>query len=575
MSVKEREGFIDAALSEKKPDLVLKNGFIVNVYTGEKSKGDIAISGKKIVGMYDSYEGKKNIDVTGKYVVPGLIEGHIHVESSMLSLEEFCRTVLPLGTTAIIADPHEIANVMGEKAIMEFLANAKKIPMDIFITLPSCVPSTDMETSGSELTAEQINRLANIDRVCCLGEVMNYPGVLNKDTELLKKIEYVRKQWKRVDGHCPLLSGKELSAYIAAGVGSDHESTTGKEALEKLRKGMYLMIREGSASKDMKAIIPYLTSSGVSLHRCMFVSDDRHPGHLLEGGHIDHNIRKAISLGIEPAKAIRMASYNVAKHFGLRGHGSIGVGKMANLVVADDLHYFRVFMTIHRGKIVAKEGKIVVKIPDGKYSKEALNSVKLKKTFKASDFRIKGRSAKARVIGAGESLITKKLEMKAPFKDGELKIDASKDILKIAVIERHKGKNNFSVGLVNGFGLKQGAIASTVAHDSHNIVVVGANEDDMACAVNRLGKIQGGLVAVKNGKVVSELQLRLYGLMSTEPIGKVNENLKKLHTAAASFGCTLKSPFMTLSFMALPVIPELKITDKGLVENFSFVDVGM
>ncbi len=574
MSLKEREDLIDAALMRSKPDLVLKNGFIVNVYTGETLKGDVAIKGRKIVGMYDSYAGIRNVDVSGKYIVPGLIEGHIHVESSMLSLSEFCRAVVPLGTTAIIADPHEMANVLGEKAIMEFIANSKNLPMDVYVTLPSCVPATEMETSGARLTSKQIKRLAKLPEVCCLGEVMNYPGVLNKDPEVLAKIEAVRSVWKRVDGHCPLLHGKELSAYIAAGIRSDHESTTGEEALEKLRKGMYLMIREGSAAQDMRSILPYLMSSGVSLHRCMFVSDDRHPGHLLSGGHINHNIMKAIGLGLEPSKAVRMASYNVAKHFGLRGHGSIGIGKVANLVVAHDLKDFRPFMTIHRGRIVAKDGKMLVHVHKGKHSNESLHSVNLRKVFTAEDFRITAKTNAVRIIGVKDkTLLTTKITAKVPMRGDELCIDVAQDVLKIAVIERHNGRNNFSVGFVKGFGLKSGALASTVAHDSHNIIVVGSDERDMALAVNQLGKMQGGLVVVNEGKVLSDLKLKLYGLMSEEPIGEVDRKLRHLHESVSSIGCVLKAPFMTLSFLALPVIPKLKITDKGLVEDFRFVPV--
>lgn len=574
MSVEERENLIDAALMRVRPDLVLKNGFIVNVYTGEISRGDIAINGRKIVGMYDSYEGKENIDVAGKYIVPGLIEGHIHVESSMLSLSEFCKAVVPRGTTAIIADPHEMANVLGEEAIMEFLANAENLPMDVYITVPSCVPATNMETSGAIIDAKQVAKLMKLKQVCCLGEVMNYPGVLYKDREVLEKIEAARLQWKRVDGHCPLLSGKELSAYIAAGVNSDHESTKGKEALEKLRKGMFLMIREGSAAKDMKEILPYLIGANISLHRCMFVSDDRHPNHLLNGGHIDFNVRKAIRLGMEPQNAIKMSSYNVAKHFGLRGHGSIGVGKNANLVIVNELRSFSVHMTIHKGKIVAKGGKMVVPIPEGKYGKDSLQSVKMKKEFSAEDFIVSAKSSKSRIIGVKDkTLLTTKLIAGLPLEDGKLKIDLKNDMLKIAVIERHHGKNNHSVAFVNGFGLREGAIASTVAHDSHNIVVIGASEEDMAFAVNYVGKMQGGMVVVSKGKVLSELPLKIYGLMSLEPIEIVDKKLTSLHSAASSIGCALKSPFMTMGFLALPVIPEIKITDKGLVENFQFVPV--
>ncbi len=570
-TVKYRGELIDAAYGNIKPDLVLKGGRIVNVYTGEINKGDIVMKAHKIVGMYDEYDGKVNIDVSGKYILPGFIDGHIHVESSMLSLSEFARAIVPHGTTSALIDPHEFANVRGVDALKLFMKNSRRLPLDLFMNMPSCVPATNMETSGAEIDSNTVSTFIRKPKVVCLAEMMNFPGVINKDEEVLKKINAVRSAKKRVDGHCPLLTGKGLNAYIAAGINSDHESLSGEEALEKLRKGMYLMIREGSAGKDMKPIVSYLLKKKVRLGRTFFVSDDKHPHDIITKGHMDEILRMAIKLGLDPITAVRMVTLNTAKHFGMRGHGSLGIGKVANVVVVDSLKNFNVKLTVYRGKVVAKDGKLTAKLQPDEYDHATLNSVKLKKRFRAQDFMLEGNGSAKIIVAQDGSLVTgmKIVHMK------ELRIDTKNDILKIAVIERHRGKNNHSVGLIKGFGLKRGAIASTVAHDSHNIIVIGADEKDMAYAVNRLGELKGGIIAVSGNKVLAGLALPIAGLMSTESIETVNKKYEELHKAAAMLGTRMTSPFMTLSFMALPVIPALKITDKGLVdvEKFSFVKI--
>lgn len=572
MQIEKRKRLVDAALSKIKPALVLKNGFIVDVHTEEIIKGDVAINEGRIVGLFEDYEGKKNIDVTGKYVLPGLIDGHIHLESSMLSLSEFCKAAVPRGTTAVIADPHEIANVGGVKAIKAIIQNSKNLPFEIFLSAPSCVPATHLETSGAVIGSKQIGELLDMPEITCLGEMMNYPGVINKDEEVMKKIELAKLRRKRIDGHCPGLTGKELCAYIAAGVNSDHESTTGEESVEKLRKGLYLMIREGSAAQNLSNILPYLIQKKTDLGRCLLVSDDRSPEHLITKGHMDYTIKKAIRLGLNPTSAIKMASLNPAKHFCLRGHGSLGVGRRANIIVVDSLQNFKVEMTIFRGNIVAENGKLTVNIPEDKYYPEILNSVKLKKKFKAEDFKVKDKKKKVKVIEIIENeIVTKKMIAKLKGTNGELKSDIENDILKIAVIERHKGRNNFTVGFVHGFKLKRGAFASTVAHDSHNIIVTGADDEDMATAVNKLGEIKGGFVVVESSKVIASLPLEIAGLMTSKSIEEVYEHQKIVLNSIASLGCQLKSPLMALAFLALPVIPKLKITDKGLVEDFKFV----
>ncbi|MBI4447915.1 adenine deaminase [Candidatus Woesearchaeota archaeon] len=574
MRIEKRKRLLDAALSRIKADLVLKNGFILNTHTDEIIKGDVAIKDGRIVGLYEDYEGEKNVDVSGKYVLPGLIDGHIHMESSMLSISEFCKAVVPLGTTAIVADPHELANVGGVKAIKMIIQNAKNLPLDIFLSAPSCVPATNLETGGAVINSKEVGKLLDLPEITCLGEMMDYFGVINKDEEVMKKIEMAKLRRKRIDGHCPGLSGKELCAYIAAGVNSDHESTGGEEALEKLRKGLYLMIREGSAAHNLKNILPYLMEKKVHLGRCLLVSDDRHPEDLIKNGHIDYIIKKAVQLGLNPIHAVKMASLNPAKHFCLRGYGSLGIGRRANIIVVDSLQNFQVEMTIHKGRIVAEKGKMLVNIPKGRYYPQILNSVNLKKKFGAKDFEICDDGRKVKVIDLVENeIITKKLVLQLKGENGWLKSDLSQDVLKIAVIERHKGKNNFAAGFVRGFGLKKGAFASTVAHDSHNIIVVGVDEGDMAEAVNKVAEIKGGFVVVENKKVLAYLPLEIGGLMSTKDVNYVCENHRIVLKNIAALGCKLKSPLMALAFLALPVIPKIKITDKGIVEDFKIVSL--
>jgi adenine deaminase len=491
----------------------------------------------------------------------------------MLSPYEFLKNVILHGTTTVIADPHEIANVLGIKGMNIILNEAKKIPISLYLTIPSCVPSTNLETNGGRISLKEIRTLLKNPSVIGMGEMMNYEGVIKKESIVLKKMSRVRG--RVIDGHAPKLSGKKLSAYIASGIFSDHECTSGEEALEKLRKGMWIMIREGSAAKNLEKILSYFLDNKIDLRKCMFVSDDIHCGTLLTEGHLDRILRKAVKLGLDPIEALRGVTLNPAEYFRLNDRGSISVGKRADIVVVGSIKNFRVDMVISDGKIVVRNGKLVLNIQE-KYSRKFANSVKLKKKMRAEDFSIKTRAkdVRVRVIGVRDgSILTKKIILKIKTKNGEITSDVEKDILKVSVIERHKKTGKYSIGLVKGFGLKEGAIGSTVAHDSHNIVVVGTNDKDIATVANTLQKVGGGVCIVKDEKVVDILPLEIAGLMSKKNAKFVSRKLENLHTIARNMGCKLSSPFITLSFLSLPVIPELKITDKGLVENFKIVNL--
>lgn len=556
--------------------LVLKDCNIINVFTGEVMRGDIAVDDGKIVGICGEYLGERIINLDGRYVSPGFIEGHIHIESSMLTPSRFAEIVVPRGTTGIIADPHEIANILGIRGINIFLEESKNLPMDLYLTIPSCVPATRLETSGAEIGARDIEELASNPRIVALGEVMNYQGVIKGEKEVLEKLEVARRVNIPIDGHAPGLRGLELDWYIAAGVDSDHESTDWEEALEKLRKGMWLMIREGSAARNMDEILPRLVKKGVSLDRCILVSDDRHPRDLLMEGHLDRLVRKAVSIGVSLTEAIRMVSWNPARRFRLRGVGAIAPGYKANIIVlSEDL---RVEMVLFEGTPVASGGRLVVSIPQHIYNLEVTRSVRLARELKPEDFKIlagiKEGSALVRVMGVEDgSILTKKLIERLEVKDGIVEADPERDILKAAVVERHKASGRIGLGLVKGFGLKAGALASTVAHDSHNLVVVGVDDESMATACNHLAGVGGGLSIAQKGRVISTLNLEVAGLMSGRKAEEVAGDLEGLHTEAWKLGCTLSSPFMTMSFLSLPVIPELKLTDMGLVEGFRIVSL--
>lgn len=556
--------------------LVLKDCNILNVFTGEVVRGDIAIDGGKIVGICGDYTGERMIELGGRYVSPGFIDGHIHIESSMLTPSRFAEVVVPRGTTGVVADPHEIANVLGVRGINMLLEESAGLPMDLYLTIPSCVPATRLETSGAELGVEDVLELASKPGIVALGEVMNYPGVIQGEGEVLGKIEAARRMGIPIDGHAPGLRGLELDRYIAAGVDSDHEATGWEEALEKLRKGMWLMIREGSAARNMDAILPALLRKGVSLDRCILVSDDRHPRDLLVEGHLDRLVRKAVDMGVALTEAVGMVSWNPARRFGLRDVGAIAPGFKANItVLSEDL---RAEMVIFKGSLVAVGGRLEAELPQPTHEPEVYRTVRLARELKPDDFKIRAGvregSALVRVMEVEEgSIFTRRLIERLDVKGGVVGADPDRDILKAAVVERHKASGRMALGLVKGFGLKAGALASTVAHDSHNLVAVGVDDISMAAACNRLAELGGGLSIALEGRVISALRLEVAGLMSGRRAEEVAGDLEILHRDAWKLGCTLTSPFMAMSFLSLPVIPELKLTDMGLVEGFKTVSL--
>jgi len=551
-------------------DLVLKNGRIVNVFSSEVHDGDIAISGTRIAGVGE-YKGRREIDLEGAYILPGLIDGHMHIESTMVTVPEFARSVAPRGTTSVVADPHEIANVHGLEGIHYMLNSSKFGPVNVFLMLPSCVPSTHFETGGADLKGFDLYPLLTEKWVLGLGEVMNFPGVLREDEGLLDKITMTHDR-KRIDGHAPGLSGKDLNAYLATGVTSDHESTSTEEVLEKLRLGMHIMIREGSVTKNLRDLLPVVTCENLS--RCFFVTDDRHPKDLLENGHMDHMVRMAIQEGVDPISAIRMATINTAQYYRLTDLGAIAPGYIADLVVAGDLETFDVLKVMKSGRVVAENGEMIVPRPEIPHA--SLRSSINIKWLGPEDFRIEAKGKRIRVINLiPDQIITRASVEDAKVVDGELIPDLERDLLPIAVVERHHASDNVGHAVVHGFGLKHGAIASSVAHDSHNIVVVGTSADEMMAAVVEITKMKGGLAVVRDGELLAGLPLPIGGLMSDAGLEEVVEGLDRVHAAARSLGSPLDDPFMAMSFLALPVIPELKVTDLGLVDvdAFEFVDL--
>ena len=561
---------IKAARGDSPVDLLLKNVNLINVVSGEIYTSNIAIDGQLIVGLGNEYEAKNVIDLKGLYASPGFIDGHVHIESSMVTVSQFARAVVPLGTTSVIADPHEIANVLGYEGIRFMMESAKYNPLNVFFTLPSCVPSTKLETAGSQLRAFDILPFLREKWVVGLGEMMNFPGVIYGDEEVLDKIKISTE--KRIDGHAPGVTGKNLSAYIAAGISSDHESTTPEEALEKLRMGMYVMIREGTGTKNLRDLLEMVTPE--NSRRCIFCTDDRHPHDILDEGHINFMVKTAIEYGIDPISAIRMAALNPAEYFNLRKLGFLSPGNFADIVIIEDLEKFNIKMVFKNGKLVAENGKM-------EYESHFKPEVKIRssvniKWLEGDEFKIPAKSDCCRVIGLiKDQIVTEALEDHPKIKNGFVQSDAERDLLRCYVVERHHASGNIGKGLVKGFGLKKGAIASSISHDSHNIVVVGVTDEAIFKAVTQINKMGGGLAVVQDGKVIDALELPIAGLMSTEPLEVVNERLQKLNQKTKQLGCPLADPFMAISFLALPVIPKLKITDLGLVDvdKFEFVDL--
>jgi len=541
-------------------DLLLKNARIVNVLSGDIHEGDVAVADGMIVGFGD-YEARQVIDIDGLYLSPGLIDGHIHLESTMVTPFEFAKSVVPLGTTTVVTDPHEIANVLGLDGLRYILKASRGLPLDIYIMLPSCVPATEMETSGAHLGDHELSPLLGEDRVLGLGEMMNFYGVINMDTEVIKKIRIAKR--KVIDGHAPLLSGNDLNAYISAGIKSDHESAGLEEAREKLRKGMWIMIREGTTEKNMEEILPLVNPA--NSRRFLFVSDDRHPNDLLSYGHIDYILKKAVGLGLDPIIAIQMVTINPSEYFHLGSRGAIAPGYRADIVVLEDLKGFKAKMVFKDGHPVAEDGRLIV--PGPQTEKTVIRSTMNIDTTSIKRLRVRAEGEWMKVIEIVPGQIhTKKRIEKARIVDGEVTSDIERDILKIAVFERHTASGNLGIGFVKGFGLKRGAIASSVAHDSHNLIVVGVNDREMEMALMEVVEMRGGQVVVADGEVLASLSLPIAGLISERPIEEVGNKVKELLSASKMIGCIIENPFMALSFLALPVVPELKITDKGLVD---------
>jgi adenine deaminase len=546
-------------------DLLIKNGRVVDVFSGEIEKRDVAIFGGVIIGFED-YRAREIIDVKGDFLCPGLIDGHVHIESSMVTIPEFARAVLPNGTTSVVIDPHEIANVLGREGIRFMAKSAKGIPLNVFIMVPSCVPATHLESSGAVLKATDLRPLLEEPWAIGLAEMMNFPGVIFRDPEVLRKIEMAKG--KRIDGHAPMLSGKALYAYLTAGIRSDHECTTPKEAKEKLKNGMRIMIREGTTARNLRDLIPLVHPK--NSRRFFFVTDDRHPKELLEEGHIDSMVRQAVRWGLDPILAIQMATLNTAEYFRLDDLGAIAPGYRADIISFDHLGRFQIKKVFKDGKLVAETSNMLFPATHKRKSSNVNGSVRIK-SLKKDAFLVRSDQSLAKIIQLiPDQIVTRKIMKRVLLKDGVAHPNVIEDILKIAVVERHKATGNIGIGFVEGFGLKKGAIGSSVAHDSHNIVLVGTNDADILRAVEVIQTMKGGLAAVSDGKALASLPLPIAGLMSEASVAQVNLQLGALLRAAKTLGCRIPDPFMTLSFLSLPVIPELKITDKGLVDVILF-----
>ncbi|MDR3913810.1 MAG: adenine deaminase [Oscillospiraceae bacterium] len=549
---------VEVASGRQKADLVLKNATYVNVFCNELSHGDIAVAGGLIAGMGEHYEGAVEVDMGGKLVLPGFVDAHIHLESALVSPKEFANAVIPHGTTTVITDPHEIANVMGTDGIEYMLQATEDLPVDVRFMLPSCVPATPLDESGAVLDYRAIDSFYEHNRVEGLAEMMNYVGVANADEQVLEKIVAAQAHHKKIDGHAPGLSGNDLNAYIAAGVYSDHECSTVEDAIAKLGRGQYIMIREGTAARNLDALLPLLTLQYYTY--CMFCTDDKHPNDLLEKGHIDYIVRRAIKSGVDPIIAVKCASHHAARYFLLNNRGAIAPGFLADFVIIDNFDDFNILEVYKKGKLMF-DGKTVTpfEAPEidphlVKRSHETFHVAHLE----ATDF-IESRPRAVLGMVPGEIVTTD-----AGYAE---KISVEDDILKIAVIERHKNTHHIGIGYIKGYGLKSGAVATSISHDSHNIIVVGANEEDMAAAINRVVELGGGIVVMDDGKVLGELQLQIAGIMSEAPLIEVNEALENAKEQAFKLGVSRGvDPFMTLSFMALTVIPTLRLTTRGVFD---------
>lgn len=550
---------LSIARGEQPAELLFKNAKLVNVLSGEIHPANVAVDDGRIVGIGD-YKARKTIDLKGAYLAPSLIDGHFHVESSMLMAPEFARAVVPHGTGAVVIDPHEYANVLGLDGIRYVLESSKNLPLDFFIMLPSCVPATSLETAGARITADDLKLMIGDERVAGVAELMNFPGVYLGAKSELAKIE--AGKGKCIDGHAPGLRGKNLNAYVLAGVRSDHESVEVPEAREKLRLGMHILLREGSTERNLAHLLPLVNAHNST--NCSFATDDKLAGDLVHEGHIDHAVRKSIKLGLSPITAIQIATINVARHYRLHNLGAIAPRYWADFIVFDDLKKFQIRQTYKKGVLVAE---------DGKYLSKSIARVPLPRStmnlrYQPKDLVVPAtRSKKMRVIEiVPDQIVTKEIITVPKIEDGEVVPDIKRDILKLVVVERHRATGNVGVGFVRGFKLKNGAIGSTVAHDAHNVVVAGTNDADILRVIEELERLQGGQVAVADGKVKAELGLPIAGLVSDRPLAEVMKRIDALNAAAHAMGCDLDAPFMTLSFLSLSPIPQLKLTDQGLID---------
>jgi adenine deaminase len=568
---------INIAQGRNPASLLLRNGKIVNVFSGDVHETNILINDDTIIGVgHDYVRADKIYDLTGLYILPGLIDGHIHIESSLLNIAEFSRLLLLSGTTTIIADPHEIANVLGTKGIDYMLKASREMPLDIFYMIPSCVPSTNMETTGGSITAKEIKKYIIEPRILGLAEMMNFPGVITGLPEVLEKIAITVQANKIIDGHCPRLYGKLLQSYVGAGIASDHECIDAREAQEKLRSGMRIMIREGSAAKNLSDLLPMVNIR--NSRRCFFVSDDKHPDELLSAGHLNATLRKAVSLGLDSVTAVQMATINTAEYFKLYDRGAIAAGKRADLTIVDNLTDFNIKTVVKNGQVVIDNNQVKLTLKNH-IDKTVMNSIKVK-PFSIKRLKVVPQDDTVNVIRlipnqiVTEKWVSTPTIIKKSKKDKGIVIsDIERDLLKLVVVERHKKTGNIGIGFVAGFGLKKGALASSVAHDSHNIIAVGTNDKDIYQAIKTIIKLGGGFVAVDKGKVKASLALPIAGLMSNDTAENVSRQLKELLNAIKPWGIKVNNPFITLSFLALPVIPELKLTDQGIVDvgNFKII----
>lgn len=564
-----------AASGQKKAELVLKHAGIINVFTESIIQADIAIEDGYIVGI-GTYEGEKEVDLKGKYVCSGFIDGHIHLESSMVLPREFERAVLPHGTTAVVTDPHEITNVAGACGIGYMLNETEPLNLDVFFMLPSCVPSTDLDEAGAEMHAKDLNSFYGNRRILGLAEMMNSYGTVHGDEECLEKIADAVEKGKLIDGHAPFLTGKALNAYVTAGITSDHECSNLDEALEKLACGQWIMIREGTAAKNLDALMGLFETP--YYQRAMLVTDDKHPGDLLRGGHIDEIIRQAIQKGADPIRAIRMGTYNTACYFGLRNRGAVAPGYLADLVILDDLHTMSVSSVYKEGRLVAKEGNLLVSYKEGKEQPHFQDDQELADRIYHSfhlpvitpeSLELKQTGTRQRVIDlVAHELVTKERmtdwKNQAGFAPG---VDITEDIVKLAVLERHKGTGHIGLGFLGNYGLKRGAIATSVGHDSHNLIIAGVNDEDMAVAGNCVIRNEGGLAVALDGEVVAELPLPVAGLISNMTLEETDYRLEKLKLASHELGVSDEiDAFMTLAFVSLPVIPELRLSTYGVID---------